>query len=864
MTLLQRIVEKLVPLRTLVIAAGGTVALTLIFLLVPRVLHLELAFTGGEFQSEWQRWAEAYASSLAATSGLSAVNAFRLATALDFLFIPSYTVLLAALYVRAAGIHHRPPPRALDAFDRAVLYACGAAAALDVLENVGLFVATAGAAAEGVVLATSIVSALKWSAIAVAVIFIGRAFVSGARGRVIWLSRYTIASMVLGTLPLLVTAQGRDLLLALGDQTVKGWIEHRLFFYLALVLWGLSVWYWTRVILDAEFKTSTYAGLARRLPRDAGAATIALPGIPILFAENTLGVKLLLAGGCGVLAVLFYWFVIERRKLPSVRSGPAVPGFSLVAARGQIAGRFARTSLVVSLALFVWYVFEPVPAGQHLGAVAILFIAAANTVFFGSVVVFASEAWNVRLDVIALACAAAFSFWNDNHDVRPAELRAATTTDRPSGPLPSVTASYHGWLATLPPAASNTVFVVAAEGGGIRAAYWTATVLGRLGESDDGRFANQLYAVSGISGGTLGATVYGALRANGYRAGNLTAKAQEILAEDFLSPTVAKLVTGDFAQWFLPLPIHWFDRSTAIEAAFNDSYRRATHDDTLTKPITALMPDARRGIPALVMNMTIVESGRAAVIAPFTWNSSELPSAKQYTCWVGDCARTPPVLAAPDLVQSVHNSARFTYVSPAGHVRTRTGASAGHVVDGGYFDPTGVETLLDLTRVLRKADDSRRVVPIYITNAMIPSNLNAGALTAAACGGGKAEAEPPPPSADASRDAPLALLGEVLSPVEALLGTRAAHGRLAVKRQDADVAAITFGFCTMKRDDKTGKWRRPEPGEKPDTIHDPPLGWQLSRPMTEQLDAYMSVCAVNNEGITAVDHWVRSGCVASK
>jgi hypothetical protein len=861
MTLLRRIVDTLVPLRTLVIAVASAAALSLIFQLVPRVLNLELAFTGGEFQREWNRWAAEYALRPAAKSGLSALSAFRLATALDFLFIPSYTALLAALYVRAAGIHRQPPPRALDAFDRAVLYACGAAAILDVLENVGLFVATGGAPTDAVVRATSIVSAFKWSAIAVAVIFIVRAFVSGMRRRIIWLSRYTIASMALGTVPLLVTAQGRDLLLALGDETVEGWIERRVFFYLALVLWGLSVWYWTRVILDAEFKRSTYEGLARRLPRDAGALTIALPGIPILFAENALGVKLLLAGGCFALAGLFYWFVVERRKLPSVQSGPAVPDFSLSRARGEIAGRFARASLVVSLALFIWFVGTPVPAGHHLGAVAILFIAAANTVFAGSFVVFVSEAWQARIDLIALACAAAFSFWNDNHDVQLAELVPIT---HGSPALPSVTTSYNDWRKTLPPTPSNTVFVVAAEGGGIRAAYWTATVLGRLAEKEGGHFANQLFVVSGISGGTLGATVYAALRADGYNGGTLTSKAQEILSGDFLSPTVAKLVTGDFAQWFLPLPVHWFDRSTASEDAFSGSYRQATGNDTFTAPITKLMPDARRGIPAVVMNMTIVETGKAAVIAPFTWNSSELPSPEQYTCWVGDCLKTPPTLAAANIVQSVHNSARFTYVSPAGHVRTLTGASAGHVVDGGYFDPTGAETLLDLTRVIRHADPSRRVVPIYITNATVPSNLNAAAVEASNCGGGKSQVEPPPPSDDASRDAPIVLLGELLSPVQALLGSRAAHGQLALKRQDADAAAITFGFCQMTRDKKTGEWRLPQPGEKPKTIHDPPLAWQLSRPMNEQLDAYMNVCSVNHDGVVAVNHWLNSGCAANR
>jgi hypothetical protein len=56
------------------------------------------------------------------------------------------------------------------------------------------------------------------------------------------------------------------------------------------------------------------------------------------------------------------------------------------------------------------------------------------------------------------------------------------------------------------------VFLVVAEGGGIRAAFWTATVLGGLSGGDTQEFGTRLFAVSGISGGTPGATVHAALR----------------------------------------------------------------------------------------------------------------------------------------------------------------------------------------------------------------------------------------------------------------------------------------------------------------------------------------------------------------
>src|SRR5262249_7462795 len=50
-------------------------------------------------------------------------------------------------------------------------------------------------------------------------------------------------------------------------------------------------------------------------------------------------------------------------------------------------------------------------------------------------------------------------------------------------------------------------YLGAAEGGGIRAAYWTALELASLHELDP-EFDRSTFAISGISGGSVGATVY--------------------------------------------------------------------------------------------------------------------------------------------------------------------------------------------------------------------------------------------------------------------------------------------------------------------------------------------------------------------
>src|SRR5204862_258776 len=94
-----------------------------------------------------------------------------------------------------------------------------AAGVLDAVENIGILWLTTGLTARSVsadafpaaaVTAMSTFSALKWSAIALVAAFIVRALVAGVRGDVLYLSRYSLLSLLLGTVPLVSTGQGRD------------------------------------------------------------------------------------------------------------------------------------------------------------------------------------------------------------------------------------------------------------------------------------------------------------------------------------------------------------------------------------------------------------------------------------------------------------------------------------------------------------------------------------------------------------------------------------------------------------------------------------------------------------------------------
>ena len=120
----------------------------------------------------------------------------------------------------------------------------------------------------------------------------------------------------------------------------------------------------------------------------------------------------------------------------------------------------------------------------------------------------------------------------------------------------------------------HPLYIVATEGGGIRAAYWTATVLGGIQDANP-NFAPHLFAISGVSGGSLGAAVFSALLAEP-NPGLFKEKANLILGQDFLSPTLAAMLYPDLFQRFIPYPIAYFDRARSLEMSSGKGVAR--HD----------------------------------------------------------------------------------------------------------------------------------------------------------------------------------------------------------------------------------------------------------------------------------------------
>ncbi|HEX6162673.1 MAG TPA: patatin-like phospholipase family protein [Vicinamibacterales bacterium] len=749
----------------------------------PDVVDLQLSMSPGVFTQIVELWGPQTIADVRRSIWL-----------LDFLFPLAYAFLISRWYRSLCETGGVKPYRF-------VILAPWAAGAADYVENALMLILLGGSEppAEALVKAMSTAAIVKFVLLTIAAGFTISALLKSDRGRVIRSARYSVVSLLIGTMPLLMLDQGRDLLLGLADPSGG---RHQIWFVAWGIVWAFSVWYWSRVILDAEAgprPSKLYRDWATWLPRVAGFLTLFLPGIACLLAALTAtasrGRLVLLAIWCVVFSIAFAAYVMLRRRIPGF-GGSTASGYSIRAVEKRSRMVFVLSSLS-SAVMLVWLTFFALDAGDRFGAVAILAMVGANTVFLGSLAVFITRARRIPVEIAAFACAAIFSIWNDNHDVRLVDLPAAAA--------PDLSAVFSSWVSRAPGEAGEPipVIVAAAEGGGIRAAYWTSLVLHHLADAPepDVMFPRRLFAISSVSGGSFGAAVYAGLRRDPTSAPPRAQIASEILQERFLAPMVAKLVSGDLLQWFLPMPVRTLDRSSAMETAFAAAYHEHVHHDSMVEPFTRFRPVNSEDVPVMLLNNTSVQLGRRVVASPYRWPLSDVSIEEQ-----------DPIdfhaLTGRDVsvATAVHNTARFPYISAAGRLRARNGENLGHLVDGGYFENTGAETLLDVLRYLKQSASplSVRFIVVVMLNSPPELHLN-------------------DPARIPWRET--ASLGEVLSPLRALLQTRIARGDLALRRlreavEPGDV--VEFRVCSDSG------------------LREAPLGWQLSQEMVDVLDANVS------------------------
>ena len=365
-------------------------------------------------------------------------------------------------------------------------------------------------------------------------------------------------------------------------------------------------------------------------------------------------------------------------------------GLARVPKTGQIMlpGMFA-----LGIGVLIFFTIAPTVA-VGWGPMTVVMIAGVFWVAIGSPLVIA--AWRLKAPVLLaffLLTATLFGLfgWNDNHQIR-------RLPGPPAPPPPQLTESFSRWLLARPDfpgpesSAEYPVFLVATEGGGIRNAYLTAAVLGQLDGVEN--FRHHLYAVSGVSGGSVGAAVHAAVVARDREApvpDGVRTASETILADDLLSPLLAKALFPDLLQRFVPFPVDPFDRARGLEVALEASFRRATGGDQMSASFGALRADPASDAPVLILNTTQVDTGERVPVSHVRLVQGVSPRVRTLDQWTDADIR---------LSTAAFLSARFPIVTPAAMVRSQ--GRKIRLVDGGYFENSGAATLLDVLHDLAR------------------------------------------------------------------------------------------------------------------------------------------------------------------
>ena len=293
----------------------------------------------------------------------------------------------------------------------------------------------------------------------------------------------------------------------------------------------------------------------------------------------------------------------------------------------------------------------------------------------------------------------------------------------PFEPVEHVRQSYDKWLslraadkaAYQQAGRDYPVFIIAAEGGGIYAAAAISAFLSQLQERCPS-FAQHVFAISGVSGGAVGAAVFQSLLGNRDielggcgpadqgSSNGLAKKTRSAIQDDHLSPLLG-FTLADLLGVYR-------DRSRGLERSLVQSTRK------LGLPFQKhWQPD--KAAPALVLNATWVENGHRVAFAPFGLEGlggRTLHSFRDNTFGydrridkqhqTDDRQRngiTPQIdqkLAKITLAEAAVVSARFPAVLPAFTIN-RDG-KRWNFVDGGYRDSSGALTALDIFNTIER------------------------------------------------------------------------------------------------------------------------------------------------------------------
>jgi hypothetical protein len=731
---------------------------------------------------------------------------------LDFPFILAYAWALFYFGVWAwrQAVANTRPKLAIAA--HAAAWAGLAAGALDIFEDAGLLAMLGGARGNVVAGFTSACAIGKFALLAGAAITATLAAglsqpVAAAPADLSWGSmrrtaRAAIGVLLLAGLALLLPPQTRDMLAGLSGEEGRG-IWAGVAFHLALWLMAFCAWHWSRAVLSARFAVPDRRAARAAPPAGAGGGTVdpkALDWMPrlIFAAAASIGIVAAMRSNAWLQVLVIVGWLVPSLVLLSFRlviqqffgreDRTYAGAIALADPGAAVGGWFApvwRLPLIRHAPLGPWigagmlffaiglflegaiWTFWPEPSGllapYMLGR---LFPGPAAALFCLGLAIGPLTWLTYRTDGIRFAWPYFGVLWSlrrppiflllllwvlimptlfNLHALRVVRSEPGTVAFDQRKPLDAL---FKEWAETCQKGQIKLrPVIVAVSGGASRAGMWGARVLSEI-DAMAAAGGTPVFAVSSVSGGSLGAAAYvAAVTAQGSAACALKDEnrkafydaAIDAVGRDALGPVLAGSLFGDVPRAALALPA-WMirrayhaidgtpdavwrggDRAEALERAFEQNWSEAVVGQfkawerkdqdaaRFSRPFLSLAYDPAnaaktRGAPIWIANGTDQQNGVRVLTVPF-----------DYSAWPFLGAVDALALLKGDVPVStaIHNTARFPFLSPAGELTPVSRdkddhSNATQLIDGGYFENEGLLTAWELARYLK--DNAVRIM----------------------------------------------------------------------------------------------------------------------------------------------------------
>lgn len=322
-----------------------------------------------------------------------------------------------------------------------------------------------------------------------------------------------------------------------------------------------------------------------------------------------------------------------------------------------------------------------------------------------------------------------------------------------------------GWA----PQDSATFYLVAAEGGGSRSGAWTSSVLTELDARTQGRFRRNCFAISSVSGGTVGSAVTLSLWDNILRDPKLQTMVsdsiykpysekqgranrtdaryiQRVFGRNYVSTAIAGIFFYDFWQ-SVPLinllyasdysrtDRHQDEENDAVYKALsemlvakeNNFQRYYKHTSFLSlyynQSANERAPRPRVELPLFFPNTTRVEDGRRGILSPVLMPSSD--TTNQYN----------PFIASVDVIGlagkenpyrsfSLSEAAGMSQLFPFVNSNVKVSDHVGRYMDGGAYENMGLTTLYEIRKHLSDIckDQCNSKDPVFLKRTFAESD----------------------------------------------------------------------------------------------------------------------------------------------